>query len=396
MSFLLSRSSSSWSLCPVRFLSWFKRSTDTPIASPRTSCVAENFRPAPDNADTDHPSDFISSNPPLSLTAPPATSTLPLANDHLDTSCPLATIPHNQEYAALSPHSPEGSDPPPPYCEVPASNFHAGAPLGIHPASVNGRSAPTLDPLQYGANSESSLGNIVRQRIESVTNIRVGGNYHEINIYSSPDDNTATTPVLPEILYRPIQNDSQRLLPILGVAIVFHDPPSILQISRVLGLDWTEVRDALRPISKQLALARPDSPIGFSSNVKLPSYLRDFLLERTGNLWIDPETCHSILARWCLTGQQTFDPRDIIYRGEFWAYHTCYSNPSAQLYDALRTSWIPLDPVSHTKLADVIVWLERQSEGQRPEDLISIYRQHQSQQPEPVPLMGGMISSMSF
>ncbi|KAJ6521004.1 hypothetical protein DFH09DRAFT_1331491 [Mycena vulgaris] len=204
---------------------------------------------------------------------------------------------------------------------------------------------PPLIP--FSTESPPSLPSLIPRaissRIESVTNIRVGGNYHEINIYHSPEDNTAATPVVPKILYRRTQNDSQRLLPILGVTIVFHGPPSILQISRDLGLKWTVARDALRPISAELGLARPDSPIGFLSNINLPRCLRDFLLERSRRLWIDPATYHSILARWCLTGQQTLDSHDIICSGDFWAYQTYYPNPSAQLYGALRTWWIPLD-----------------------------------------------------
>ncbi|KAJ6504472.1 hypothetical protein DFH09DRAFT_289565 [Mycena vulgaris] len=393
MTLLLSRPSSSRSLCQMRFLRRFKRPTDNvvaPIASPGTIHVAENSRQAADNAGTGHPSDSTSSIPPLSLTAPPATSTLPLANDRFDRSCLLAAIRHNQEDKVLSPHPPEGSVPPPPHCEVPASNgsvFHAVEPLGIPSASINGQSAPSTTNWTL----THSFGNVVNCNIGNIRLTNVGGNYHEINIYPSSDDNTVATPVLPEILSS-IQNDSQRLLPIFGVAIAFHDPPSILQISRVLELKWTEVRDALRPIYAGLGL---DSPLDFSSNVKLPSNLRVFLLERTGMLWVDPATYHNILARWCLTGQRTLDPRDIIYSGEFWAHHTRHSNPSAQLYNALRTSWIPLDLVSHTKLADVIVWLGMQT-GSQAEDLISIYRRHQNQQPEPVPLMGGMITSASF
>lgn len=114
-------------------------------------------------------------------------------------------------------------------------------------------------------------------------------------------------PPPPDNLLKAIQKNSQRLLPILGVAIAFQTPPSVLQISRVLDLKWTEVRDTLKPISSYLE--RLDSRINHASDVTLPKNLKHALLQRSGTYWIDEGKYHGILARWCLTGKRTLDPR---------------------------------------------------------------------------------------
>jgi hypothetical protein len=91
------------------------------------------------------------------------------------------------------------------------------------------------------------------------------------------------------------------------VAIVFHDTPSILQISRVLGVEWTDVSAALKPISSESYFDHLDL-LDYNSDVKPRQNLKDSLLQRTGTVWLDPAKYHFLVAQWCL-GDQTFDAR---------------------------------------------------------------------------------------
>ncbi|KAJ7748689.1 hypothetical protein B0H16DRAFT_1725501 [Mycena metata] len=164
--------------------------------------------------------------------------------------------------------------------------------------------------------------------------------------------------------------DNLQLLSIFGVAIVFHDPPSVLQISRVLGLRWADITAALKPVSSYLDTFV--SVVDHSSEVKLRSNVKNLLLRRAGSLWIDAEKYHSLVARWCLVGKKSLDARDITYRADFWAL-----------------SNLPLDPLSRLKLAEIIYWLE---ENEGPSDLLTAYRMQHSKPPEQVDIMGGMLS----
>lgn len=238
----------------------------------------------------------VGPTPDLITSPPPARTTSPVDSEAISFDG-ISDHTHGENSA----RSPANNTCPPTHCD--------GLPTGAAPASVIGISAGIPDP-QYRDSSELSLinseGNIFGRTIESVTNIRVGGNYNEINIYSFRADDPAP-PTLPDVLHRNLQNNSRLLLPILGVALAFRAPPSLLQISRVLGLEWTDVRDALKPISAYLE--RLDWPINPSSDVRLPQFLADFLLRRTGTLWIDPAKYHAILACWCLTGKRALDAR---------------------------------------------------------------------------------------
>ncbi|KAJ7239606.1 hypothetical protein B0H12DRAFT_79538 [Mycena haematopus] len=104
----------------------------------------------------------------------------------------------------------------------------------------------------------------------------------------SNSDTTFTSDApIPGDFFRHVDNDP-RLHSILGVAIVFHKPPSVLQISRVLGIPRTEVQAALLPISSYLD--------DLGSNVKLQQPLKDSLLRRPGL----PAIYHGLVAKWCL------------------------------------------------------------------------------------------------
>ncbi|KAJ7483473.1 hypothetical protein FB451DRAFT_1234700 [Mycena latifolia] len=381
---------------------WHKRSKrirdssiTIPVVPPGTSYVAESPQPARDYVDANVLSDIatptqtaahLPPSPSQRLGAPHRT-TVPfdLHNGLVAGSCPSDGSNHaNQRLGDPVSASCCTGNSSPSTTPVPATN-EATAPT-IQPVGI-------IPAVNSGSPVKDAQGNIWGHTIENLTNIAVQRDYNEINIYSSPNDGPASSS-LPEVLYRNIQKDSQHLLPILGVAIAFLAPPSVLQISRVLGRKWTDVRDALEPISS--SLHHIALPIGFAAEVKLPQYLENFLRQRTEALWVDLPESHALLARWCLT-QQTRDPRDIIYAGDHWVDHVCHSPPSAELYEALRTSGLRLARVSRARLGDIICWLEKQNKGPQSDEtqahaLIKMYREYQSKPAEPIPIAGGMFS----
>ncbi|KAJ7467767.1 hypothetical protein B0H11DRAFT_2284255 [Mycena galericulata] len=249
--------------------------------------------------------------------------------------------------------------------------------------------APTRRaPQTLITNVDHSSNNLINCMIPGPVNmIHVNGNYITSEIIYQPGVDATASP-LPGTLHRTIQRNAERLLPIFGVAMAFHTPPSVLQISRVLDLKWTEVRDAVKPISSYLESL--DSPINFYSDIRLPGYLKGFLLQRSGTLWIDPAKYHAIVARWCLVGQRSVDARDITYAGEYWAYHVRHSTPCKDLFDALRASRLPLNAVSRQELRDVVHWLK--GGGPEAHNLMSRYQERLRQPPELVSLMGGMLN----
>ncbi|KAJ6471888.1 hypothetical protein C8R45DRAFT_1013482 [Mycena sanguinolenta] len=257
-----------------------------------------------------------------------------------------------------------------------------GTPDKVAKYHSNSRGIPTDSP------SIDSDGNIRNHTIEHVSIIHVAGNRNETHFYSAAADPTAPPP-LPEDFRKNIENNP-RLRSILGVAMVFHDPPSALQISVILGLRWNEVGAALRPISSYLEPA--NSAINGNSDIKLRQVLKDCLLRRAGTVWIDAAKYHALVAEWCLVGQSR-NARDVIYAGEFWDYHVCNASPSSQLYDALRSSRLPLNPVSRTKLPAVIHWLNENGRAEAA-DLLVTYGERSSNYPQPVRIMGGMLSML--
>ncbi|KAJ7602704.1 hypothetical protein DFH06DRAFT_1488640 [Mycena polygramma] len=192
---------------------------------------------------------------------------------------------------------------------------------------------------------------------------------------------------LPDDLGKAIAKN-RSLRPILGVAMAFHGSPSVLQIARVLDLKWeAEVSAALKPISSYFE--HLDSPIKFNSDVRPRQILRDSLLKRAGTVWLDAGKYHNFVARWCLV-RQTLDAKDIIYANDFWDFHVRNANPSPELYEALKSSWIPLDPVSHEKLPGVIHWLEENG-GAQASDLLAMYHDQSRKPREEIQIMGGLL-----
>ncbi|KAJ6580745.1 hypothetical protein B0H19DRAFT_1060474 [Mycena capillaripes] len=278
----------------------------------------------------------------------------------------------------------------PPYFTVPQSTSNRPANAEPSPdARTEVETARSPSGAISTANSAlatiDSDGNISNHIIDRVSFIHVAGNRIENHFHSASATESVTPPPIPEDLARYIDKNP-RLRPILGVAIVFHDASTVLQISRVLGLEWTEVGAALHPISSYFECL--DSPIGFNSDVKPRKILKECLSQR-----LHSGKYHSLVAQWCLVGQK-LDARDMLYASDCWAHHVCNANSSAELYDALKKSWMPLDPVSRTKLQGIIHWLE-DNEGAQASELRSTYIEHRSRPPERVQIMGGM-RTMSF
>lgn len=113
---------------------------------------------------------------------------------------------------------------------------------------------------------------------------------------SRPPPYTAEDPTIPEDVRRIAEEDFERLLPILGVFKVFEEPPTIKQITRVLGLAEDEVREVWGPISAYL-----DGPDSDEKKRRLKSLERLVCLAN-GTPSIDSPTYHNLVARWCLLG----------------------------------------------------------------------------------------------
>ncbi|KAJ7896279.1 hypothetical protein B0H14DRAFT_2678916 [Mycena olivaceomarginata] len=167
-----------------------------------------------------------------------------------------------------------------------------------------------------------------------------------------------------------IINSDPRLLPILSVAVVFRHPgASVLQISRVLEMDQGEVAMALQPFLGYLK----SPPTDFSSEIKIPLELKDALIYRTGKPKVNARKYHELVAKWCLGPRRPSDALiDISYASESWVYHLCNANPSDELYEVLRNSSIPMDPLSHDELQHVVDWLIEEGNSQA-RDLIENY-----------------------
>ncbi|KAJ7897584.1 hypothetical protein B0H14DRAFT_3124539 [Mycena olivaceomarginata] len=208
----------------------------------------------------------------------------------------------------------------------------------------------------------------------TVVRYRRHGNYWSIlrerreRIASRPPPYTAEDPTMPEDVRRIAEEDFERLLPILGVFSVFEEPPTIKQITRVLGLAEDGVREVWGPISAYM-----DGTDSDERKRRLKSLERLVCLAN-GTPSIDSPTYHNLVARWCLLGPKGA-ARDVFYAANSWVYHVCQSNPSVQLRDALMESDIPLAAESYEDLPEIIAWLEGiQNDAEQWVDLLSTYR----------------------
>ncbi|KAF7345548.1 hypothetical protein MVEN_01573500 [Mycena venus] len=192
-----------------------------------------------------------------------------------------------------------------------------------------------------------------------------------------------TTNRIPDDLYRNVEQNPH-LRSILGVIIVFQETPSVLQVSRVLGLQWTDVRTELKPILRYFDGL--DTTINYNSNVRLRQPLKEEVLQLIGT----SQKYHGLVAQWCLVGP-TPDARDVFYAADFWDYHVRNANASTDLYNALRNSKRPMNPTSRSKLPGIIDWLEKNG-GAEAADFLSMFREHGNKAPQPVTIMGGTLS----
>ncbi|KAK7031800.1 hypothetical protein R3P38DRAFT_3187522 [Favolaschia claudopus] len=173
------------------------------------------------------------------------------------------------------------------------------------------------------------------------------------------------------------------LLHILGISAVFHDPPSVLQISRLIAMDWKQVAATLEPVFSHFE--ETSTSITYSSNVKFPQSFEESILTQ-----IDIAKYHALVAQWCLIGN-TPDARDIFYACDYWDYHVCTAEPSVELFDALRNSRRPLDLTSRGKLPGLVNWLEENG-AEQAADLIALYKDESNKPPQEVQIMGGMLT----
>jgi hypothetical protein len=114
---------------------------------------------------------------------------------------------------------------------------------------------------------------------------------------TDPPPYTVEDSTIPEDVRRIAQDDSERLLPILGVFSVFQEPPTIKQLTRVLGfLAEDEVREVWGPISVYL------DGLDSDGQTRSLAFLERLACQAGGTTSIDSTTYHNLVARWCLVG----------------------------------------------------------------------------------------------
>lgn len=113
---------------------------------------------------------------------------------------------------------------------------------------------------------------------------------------ADPPPYTAVDPTIPGEVRRIAEDDSERLLPILGVVSVFQEPPTIKQISRVLGLAEDEVRAVWRPIAVHL------DELDADGKTQCIAFLVRLVCLANGTPSITSPTYHNLVAQWCLVG----------------------------------------------------------------------------------------------
>ncbi|KAJ7029457.1 hypothetical protein C8F04DRAFT_40868 [Mycena alexandri] len=255
------------------------------------------------------------------------------------------------------------------------------------------KDAPPLQPVSPATLPPiSPPAALAANHLQDARGTFIVGASETINVHNIYLDSASSPSQRPEnleivVALRRLMLSHRQLIPILGVAISFKGNPSVLQISRVLGLEWTHVADTLQLISPYLD--RLDSPIWKNSDVRVPNFIQELLVQRTEAPWIDAQIYHARIAEWCLVGKRVIDARDIVYRTEFWPDHVCGSRPSRDLFVALRASSLPFKPESRVNLARVIYWLEPDGQAQAP-DLVDMYRKRlEDPDSEEISIMGG-------
>ncbi|KAJ6448639.1 hypothetical protein C8R45DRAFT_1224640 [Mycena sanguinolenta] len=147
---------------------------------------------------------------------------------------------------------------------------------------------------------------------------------------------------------------------IMGVLSTFQEPPSILQIARVLNWPSEKVFEVLRPVLWHIGPI-PDH----FSDLTLDEPLITWLFEpaKSGPLCRNKAECNYVIARWCLADNANCDVRDIEYTTRYWLYHITQSIPSHELCGMILTSRFVLAPSWSKKLDAIEIWLRKYSEG---------------------------------
>jgi hypothetical protein len=160
-----------------------------------------------------------------------------------------------------------------------------------------------IDMVNGNVNATFVAGNQIR----SITH----NHYHRASTLPSNIPQTVLFPEMPDSL-RDILHAHLFLREIMGTTMVFQGIPSVLQIARVHERRWEDVAEALKLISPYLD--RMDEPVRFFSSVQLSANFRYWLSNRaqSGSLYIDPPKYHAKVARWCLVGNMTYDPRCVV------------------------------------------------------------------------------------
>ncbi|KAJ7456229.1 hypothetical protein B0H11DRAFT_2244122 [Mycena galericulata] len=151
-------------------------------------------------------------------------------------------------------------------------------------------------------------------------------------------------------------------IPPLGVATVFQEPVSVLQISRVLNLEPEVTLKRLRTMSRHL-----DHPLDDDvySVVAIKESPRKWIFSRaeSGRLCLALTEYNNRVAQWCLADANNYDVRDIEYATKYWIYHICQSIPSQMLCKTIMTSrFVDLRSWSK-KLEEIKTWLRKYSDS---------------------------------
>ncbi|KAJ6471388.1 hypothetical protein C8R45DRAFT_1014146 [Mycena sanguinolenta] len=182
----------------------------------------------------------------------------------------------------------------------------------------------------------------------TVTYSYIGG--HNVNmvnnVYYGDDD-------LDLEVLRPLIEKQPNLLRIICVAIACCIPPSVMRISRILGLAGEEVQQAIDALKKHL-----QKPVVSDDNITFP---KDFVFKMYRSCLQIVGGAHADITCWCLK-DAIFEPQDTQYAMSNWAWHLSQATPSLELKAVLESFPFVLDTVTQFQLYNAIHWLKRFSD----------------------------------
>ncbi|KAJ6471384.1 hypothetical protein C8R45DRAFT_1014144 [Mycena sanguinolenta] len=148
---------------------------------------------------------------------------------------------------------------------------------------------------------------------------------------------------------RPLIETQPKLLRIICVAIAFCVPPSMAQISRVLGLPGDEVHQSIEATANHLRTTAV-----FAGNIKFPAA---FIFAMHRSCLQVMGAAHGCIACWCLQDAIS-EPRHMDYALSYWAWHVSQATPSVELIIALENFPFVLCSIKETQFSNVIHWLK--------------------------------------